>query len=317
MYSTNQQIPQHQNFNNSQNTSYPMLKKLLLFIICLILISNCILAHPGHYSSIHFQEITYKNISIDASKNNENQFLSDTSSNTLQIIENKIKENINKNEGLPFVFLVLLAFALGFMHSLTPGHGKSMIASYLVGDKATVKDAFILSFSTAITHVLDVFIIMILFIFLIEKTALGVITNYLVSVSAVLFFLFSINGFSKAIKEFKHKKFHQHHKSHSHAQNQKHSHKPILLGIITGLAPCPMAWALFLLAISLNRIYLGLFMLTAFSLGIILTILLLSLIVLKLKMKISKFKSIGLYLPILGYASMLIFSILLIFKNLF
>ena len=70
-----------------------MPKKLFFFVICLFLISNMALAHPWHSNNIHFQEIIYKNISIDASKDNKNQFLPNFSSSTFQVIETKIKEN--------------------------------------------------------------------------------------------------------------------------------------------------------------------------------------------------------------------------------
>ena len=44
--------------------------------------------------------------------------------------------------GLPLLFL--LAGILGAAHALTPGHGNTLVAAYLVGQRGTVWHAFVL-----------------------------------------------------------------------------------------------------------------------------------------------------------------------------
>src|SRR5438128_1828329 len=48
--------------------------------------------------------------------------------------------------------LLLLAGGFGAAHALTPGHGKTLVAAYLVGQRGTVGHAFILGLVTTLTH---------------------------------------------------------------------------------------------------------------------------------------------------------------------
>jgi ABC-type nickel/cobalt efflux system permease component RcnA len=48
--------------------------------------------------------------------------------------------------------LFVLAGVLGAAHALTPGHGKTLVAAYLVGQRGTVWHAFVLGLVTTLTH---------------------------------------------------------------------------------------------------------------------------------------------------------------------
>lgn len=58
----------------------------------------------------------------------------------------------------PFVLLasILTAAALGAGHALTPGHGKTLMAAYLVGTRGTPVHAAGLGFSVALSHTLGI-----------------------------------------------------------------------------------------------------------------------------------------------------------------
>jgi ABC-type nickel/cobalt efflux system permease component RcnA len=59
---------------------------------------------------------------------------------------------------VPAVLVALLiSFAWGALHALTPGHGKTIVGAYLVGSRGTVKHAVYLGLTTTITHTLGVF----------------------------------------------------------------------------------------------------------------------------------------------------------------
>jgi hypothetical protein len=51
---------------------------------------------------------------------------------------------------------VAAAIALGIGHALAPGHGKTLVAAYLVGTRATVRQAILLAATTAVSHTLGV-----------------------------------------------------------------------------------------------------------------------------------------------------------------
>src|SRR4029079_3880638 len=48
--------------------------------------------------------------------------------------------------------LLLLAALFGAAHALTPGHGKTMVAAYLIGERGTARHAVVLGLVTTITH---------------------------------------------------------------------------------------------------------------------------------------------------------------------
>src|SRR5215468_10048639 len=61
---------------------------------------------------------------------------------------------------------MLAAFAFGAVHALSPGHGKTLVAAYLVGSRGTPKHAIFLGLMVTFTHTISVF-------------GLGLVTLYL------------------------------------------------------------------------------------------------------------------------------------------
>ena len=55
--------------------------------------------------------------------------------------------------------LIGLAFWFGALHALEPGHGKTMVAAYLVGERGTPKHAVFLGGMVTFTHTISVFIL--------------------------------------------------------------------------------------------------------------------------------------------------------------
>ncbi len=53
----------------------------------------------------------------------------------------------------------LTAIMLGGMHALEPGHGKTVVAAYLVGSRGTKLDAFILGLVVTLTHTFSVILL--------------------------------------------------------------------------------------------------------------------------------------------------------------
>jgi len=80
---------------------------------------------------------------------------------------NSFTELITSNEwGLWFMLTAaLIAAALGGLHALEPGHGKTIVAAYLVGSQGTAAHALLLGLIVAATHTAGVY-------------ALGLITLY-------------------------------------------------------------------------------------------------------------------------------------------
>lgn len=331
------------------------MKKILLFLIIGLFLPNLIYSHPGHNGTDHLYYYSGGDLKVNgtAVQNWGNQTLNIERVEKEESLKDKLSLNkmsvglkstiisyLNKDGTWFLVSLLGLAFLLGVIHTFSPGHGKAMIASYLVGERATYKDGVILGVSFASTHVIDVFLAMIVFFFILKNKYIDTFTNILSLISVSLLFLFAAYQLRKAIMhlihELQHKKgikhkhhhhpehHHHHHHGHSHSHGgHSHSHgidknKPFLVGIISGLAPCPMAWTLFLLALSVNKMGLGLFMILAFSTGVMLTVVAVSVVVLRFKNTVFKgkrAKNLAVYLPVVGYTSLTLLSLFLILSQ--
>ena len=67
--------------------------------------------------------------------------------------------------GKVIFFSLLVAFFLGAMHALSPGHGKAIVAGYLVGSRGTALHAVFLGAVVTLTHTIGVFALGILTLF--------------------------------------------------------------------------------------------------------------------------------------------------------
>jgi nickel/cobalt exporter len=196
------------------------------------------------------------------------------------------------------------AFVFGGMHALSPGHGKTLVAAYLVGAKGTWKHAVFLGAMTTFTHTISVFALGIVTLFLSTYIAPETLNPILGAISGVSIVWIGGMLLVKRIRKLHH---HHHHHSHDHGHHHHHHHDHdhghhhhhhhdhdhthshdhgsghhhhhvpegditlgslIALGASGGLVPCPSALVLLLSAISFNRTVLGMVLLVAFSLGL-------------------------------------------------
>src|SRR5262249_1019523 len=61
-----------------------------------------------------------------------------------------LRRLIDSEMGL--ALLLVLAYVFGAAHALQPGHGKTLVAAYLVGEHGTIAHAFFLGLITTLTH---------------------------------------------------------------------------------------------------------------------------------------------------------------------
>jgi nickel/cobalt transporter (NicO) family protein len=199
-----------------------------------------------------------------------------------------------------------IAFALGAAHALTPGHGKTIVAAYLVGSRGTLKHAAFLGAMVTFTHTVSVFLLGMATLFLFQYIVPENITRVLGAVSGLSIVAIGAWMLYKRLGGTGHTHSHDHEHGHSHSHDHDHhhhdhdhdhdhqhdhdhphehthdhgththSHMPedvswsglAALGASGGLVPCESALVLLLSAIALRRVGLGLVLLVAFSLGL-------------------------------------------------
>ena len=179
--------------------------------------------------------------------------------------------------GPGFVLLSLLvALFWGATHALSPGHGKAIVAGYLVGTRGRVRDAVLLGLIVTVTHTSGVFalggVTLLLSAFIVPEQ----LYPWLNLVSALL-----VVGVGLGILRWRVRAWrggpsaHHHHQSHEHSHHH-HDHDAegdrraglLGIGISAGIIPCPTALVVLLAAISLQRVGYGLLLIVAFSVGL-------------------------------------------------
>lgn len=177
----------------------------------------------------------------------------------------------SSSDPVVLVTALLVAFFLGAAHALTPGHGKTIVAAYLVGSRGRLIDAVYLGAAVTITHTFSVFILGIVTLYASQQVSLDKIYPWLSLASGVLVMLIGAWLVFARLRGSGASMVHSHGGySHAHANyGAGHSHSSIVsLGVSGGLVPCPEALVVLMLSVSLRKVALGLGLLAAFSLGL-------------------------------------------------
>ena len=155
-----------------------------------------------------------------------------------------------------FVELIytITAFILGMLHALEPGHGKSVVAAYILGTKADLKDAILLGVTITISHTAVIFLLGILSIYLLESLNVNVVHDMMSVVGGLILIAVGI----WIVKNYLH--------PHEHKVDTKKG--IIALGLSAGLVPCPAALAVLLLSIASGNLFDGLVYVAIFSIGL-------------------------------------------------
>ncbi|HID57424.1 TPA: hypothetical protein EYP37_12890 [Candidatus Poribacteria bacterium] len=160
------------------------------------------------------------------------------------------------------------AFLLGMLHTLEPGHGKSVIAAYLVGTRGRTLDAVILGLITAFTHTFSVIALGVIFKFVSERAFAGPVQTSFQLIAGLMILSVGIWVLYGGIKGRYHLHAHmQHDHEHNHPREYRYP-QLILMGLSAGMIPCPAGIAVLLSAISSGQINRGLLLVLTFSFGV-------------------------------------------------
>jgi nickel/cobalt exporter len=183
-----------------------------------------------------------------------------------------------------WVIVASLGAALfwGMAHALSPGHGKTIVTAYLVGQRGTPRHAALLGLVVTATHTVGVFALGAVTLLLSRFIVPEQLYPWLNLVSGVL-----VVGIGAAVlrARLRHRG-HLHGHDHGHGHHHHHHHHVegtvaetgpsfrslLAVGVSGGLLPCPSALVVLLAAISLHRVAFGLVLILAFSAGLALSI---------------------------------------------
>ncbi len=204
-----------------------------------------------------------------------------------------------------------LAVVLGGLHALTPGHGKGLVAAYLVGSRGTVRHAVALGGIVTFTHTISVIAIGLLALFASQFIVPSVLVPTMQVLSGLLVVAFgarlvwqrlsSIRGRRGAAITHGHD--HSNGVTHDHGDGRVHTHLPpaegltagslVAMGVSGGLVPCPEALGIMIIAVGLNRIVLGLGLIVSFSLGLAAVLIGIGILLVRSRSLIERFGGLG------------------------
>ncbi len=166
-------------------------------------------------------------------------------------------------------FLLLAAFAWGAIHALSPGHGKGMVAAYLVGTRGTARHAVGLGVAVTVTHTIGVFALGVVTLALSQYVLPEDLYPWLNLVSGLMVVAIGAAVLRARVRRARHRHDHHHH----HHGPEDLSWKGLVgMGASAGLVPCPSALVVLLGAIAQHQIGLGLLLIVVFSCGLAVTL---------------------------------------------
>jgi ABC-type nickel/cobalt efflux system permease component RcnA len=156
---------------------------------------------------------------------------------------------------------------------LSPGHGKTIVTAYLVGQRGTARHAALLGLIVTATHTVGVFALGLVTLLLSRFVVPDQLYPWLNLATGLL--VVGI-GASVLAARWRHRRAHLnahgHHHHHEHGEGAITRRSLVAVGVSGGLLPCPSALVVLLAAISLHRIAFGLLLIVAFSAGLALSI---------------------------------------------
>ena len=184
---------------------------------------------------------------------------------TLVAVQQRINETINgylsgfaaTGDWAALASVMPLGILFGAVHALTPGHSKTLLASYLLGSRLALIRGLTVSSILAATHVLSAVVIALFAAELLTRTLVGAgraptldaISRGLLIVIGIWFLLRALRG------------------------NLPHPKREgIAVGVIAGLIPCPLTLFVMVLALSRGVPEAGLAFAAAMMIGVGLTL---------------------------------------------
>ena len=141
-----------------------------------------------------------------------------------------MQDFLSNLQGSGLMGFYIAAFILGAFHALEPGHGKTVVAAYLVGSKAKVYEAILLGIIVTFTHTFSIIILAILTNFA-AKTFPGLQLHiYLGFVAAALIISVGVSMIWTRFRALRrrihsdHEHVHEHGDAHAHDHEHDHDH---------------------------------------------------------------------------------------------
>jgi len=196
-----------------------------------------------------------------------------------------------------YPLMLASAFGLGAAHALEPGHGKTIVAAYLVGSRGRTLDAIILGAVVTLTHTVAIYVLTAVLIIAAAHIVPEQVQRWFGVSAGVL--VMAVGGWMIYVRTKHRVPSHSHtHGGYCH-DHDEHGSAPesgavnpdsrsgvglgslIALGVSGGIVPCPAALLLIPAAVGLGAVAKGLALVVSFSLGLAVVLMAIGILTLK------------------------------------
>lgn len=188
-----------------------------------------------------------------------------------------------------------VALGLGVLHALAPGHGKTVMAAYLVGSRGNLRQAILLGAAVAVSHTVGVLGLGLVTLLGTAAFAPERVFSVLSSISGLIVTGIGVWMLARWWRNRGgegHGHDHDHTHDHDHDHDRAHTHGGIVhshalpagwadksgwkllasMGLAGGLVPSTSAVVLLLAAVNLGRVPLGILLIVLFGVGMAATL---------------------------------------------
>jgi nickel/cobalt transporter (NicO) family protein len=183
------------------------------------------------------------------------------------------------------LLVAALALAYGIFHAAGPGHGKTIVSSFLLANEGKIRQSFIIGYLVAVVHALSALTVVLVLYYLIRGIFATGVEQANHWIQLVTFAVITAIGAVMLVRRSLGKTHsHAHHRAHAdhaaHADHDlgEHDHDKgpetgltmrNLLGIAlpAGVIPCPGAVAVVLFALSLHMLAVSVLAVSSISVG--------------------------------------------------
>ncbi len=171
------------------------------------------------------------------------------------------------------LLVAALALAYGIFHAAGPGHGKTIVSSFLLANDGKIRQSFIIGYLVAAVHALSALAVVLVLYYLIRGIFATGVEQANHWIQLVTFAVITAIGAVMLVRRSLGRAH-----SHAHHDHGEHDHPPgpgneltmrNLLGIAlpAGVIPCPGAVAVVLFALSLHMLAVSILAVSSISLG--------------------------------------------------
>lgn len=222
--------------------------------------------------------------------------------NTKNSIENLLKDIKENNSISGYFWLLLFSFVYGIIHAIGPGHGKSLVSAYFLGNNSSVVKAMNISLLIGVVHTFSAFILTLITYYIVQTFFSNFFTNVektTTQISAFIIICIALYLFYKKIQKPKIKDFkigsntnfvnlkpQQHIHTHTCSCSAcKTDSTDLMVVLAAGIIPCPGTVTIFIFTLSMGVIFVGFLSAVFMSLGMSLIIFIAAYLSIKIRSK--------------------------------